>query len=258
MMRIYWIVVITLLSGVFSAAALAHGINEEARSAMIAGDFWDYVHLGADHMLSGYDHLLFLFGVMFFLTRFLDVIKIITAFTIGHSITLIFATLYGIQANPYAVDAVIALTVMYKAFENLDGFDRYWGIKTPDLLPVVFGIGLIHGFGLSTRLQQVPLDESTLMTDIIGFNIGVELGQVMALSVMYLALMVWRKRESFKAYTVKINWILFSLGAYLLIVQYHSYLHTSHPHEFPMNEKHHLEFHEKQSIESDSIDSLNN
>lgn len=232
------------LLSILSTSLWAHGISDNAKEAMINGDFGDYIHLGADHMLSGYDHLLFLFGVMFFLTRFLDVVKIITAFTIGHSITLIFATIYGIQANAYAVDAVIALTVMYKAFENVDGFNKYWGVKTPDLLPVVFAIGLIHGFGLSTRLQQVPLDEATLITDIIGFNIGVELGQIIALSVMYLVLTVWRKRDSFRTYTIKINWVLFSLGAYLLIVQFHGYLNTSHPHEFPINEVQHKELHQ--------------
>ena len=235
-----------LLTAFVAPLCMAHGIDESSREAMIQGNFWDFIHLGADHMLSGYDHLLFLFGVIFFLTRFFDVIKIMTAFTLGHSITLIFATLYGIQANAYAVDAVIALTVMYKAFENLNGFKKYWGVKTPNLLPVVFAIGLIHGFGLSTRLQQVPLDETTLITDIIGFNIGVELGQIAALTVMYLLLSLWRKRASFKAYTQKINWILFGLGFYLLIVQYHGYLHTSHPQEFPINQKAHEELHKKQ------------
>lgn len=241
-----WILtIVSVLPGLLiPSLSFAHSISEDAKHTMINGGFWDYVHLGADHMLTGYDHLLFLFGVLFFLTRFMDVVKMITAFTIGHSITLLFATLYGIQANAYAVDAVIALTVMYKAFENVNGFQRYWGVNTPNLIPIVFFIGLIHGFGLSTRLQQVPLDETTLITDIIGFNIGVELGQILALTLMFAVLMLWRTQQSFKTATIKINWVLFALGSYLLIVQFHGYLHSSHPHEFPINEIQHQQLHQ--------------
>jgi hypothetical protein len=108
-------------------------------------------------MITGYDHLLFLFGVMFFLTRFSAIIKFVTAFTAGHTITLIAATFVGIQANYFLVDAVIACTVIYKGFDNLDGFRKYLNVNSPNLLTAVFVFGLIHGFGLSTRLQQLPI-----------------------------------------------------------------------------------------------------
>ncbi len=129
--------------------------------------------------------LLFLLGVMLFLTRFSQIVVFITAFTAGHTITLLFATLAGITANPYLVDAVIALTVTYKAFENLDLFRRWFGRPAPNLLFMVFVFGLIHGFGLSTRLQQMTLaKDPELVTKIIAFNIGVEFGQIAALVLM--------------------------------------------------------------------------
>lgn len=158
-MKKYLFILIGLL---FTSNVMAHGMSAADKQRIVDAGFMEYIELGATHMLTGYDHLLFLFGVLFFLSRFNEIIKFITAFTVGHSITLIFATLYGVQANYYLVDAVIALTVCYKAFENLDGFKRYLNSRSPNLMWMVFGFGLIHGFGLSTRLQQLPLGEETL------------------------------------------------------------------------------------------------
>ena len=118
----------------------AHGISEADRQAMLAGGNLRYVWLGATHMLTGYDHLLFIFGVIFFLTGFRDIVKYITVFTLGHSITLIFATVFSISANYFLVDAVIALSVCYKGFDNLDGFKKFLGRPSPNLLLVIFGL----------------------------------------------------------------------------------------------------------------------
>jgi len=137
-----------------SANSFAHGISEEAKRSMIEGGYLQYIWLGTEHMITGYDHLLFLFGVIFFLTTFKDIVKFISIFTLGHSITLIFATFMGITANYWLVDAVIAISVCYKGFDNNDGFQKYFGMKkAPNLLMMVFIFGLIHGFGLSTRLR---------------------------------------------------------------------------------------------------------
>src|SRR5215207_2710924 len=164
--------------------ASAHGISEADKQGILEGGNLEYIKLGATHMLTGYDHLLFLFGVIFFLTNFKDIVKFITAFTLGHCITLVFATLLHIKANFYLIDAVIALTVCYKAFDNLDGFRKYIGMQSPNLLAAVFLFGLIHGLGLSTRLQQLPLGHDGLVLRILSFNVGVEVGQIMALVVM--------------------------------------------------------------------------
>ena len=143
-------------------------------------------------MITGYDHILFLIGVIFFLTRFSDIVKFVTAFTIGHSITLIIATLFKITANYYLIDAVIAFSVIYKGFENLDGFKKWLSINPPNLVLMVFLFGLIHGFGLSTRLQQISLGGNNLIYSILSFNVGVELGQIAALTIVFPFLLLMR------------------------------------------------------------------
>ena len=195
-------------------------------------------------MLSGYDHLLFLLGVVFFLRHFLDIVKFITAFTIGHSITLVFATLYGIQANYYLIDAVIALTVVYKGFENLGGFNRLWRVNSPNLLFMVFAFGLIHGFGLSTRLQQLPMGEGSIVMKILAFNVGVELGQIAALAAMLVVLAAIRRSRFFDPISRITNSALVALGALLLIHQLHGYQHTVYSEDFPISRDDHSHVHE--------------
>ena len=192
------------LLGIFSYTnVFAHGISDADKQRMLDGGYIEYIVLGATHMLTGYDHLLFIFGVIFFLTSFRDIVKFISVFTFGHCITLIFATFFQITANYFLIDAVIALSVMYKGFENIDGFKKYFSWEPPTLLRMVFIFGLIHGFGLSTRLQQLPLgDDSTAMLfRILSFNVGVEVGQIVALSVMLIFLNGWRKAESFAKFS---------------------------------------------------------
>jgi ketosteroid isomerase-like protein/hydrogenase/urease accessory protein HupE len=206
--------------------AVAHGITEADQQAMVAGGNLRYLVLGASHMLTGYDHLLFLFGVIYFIRTVRETVKYVTAFTLGHSITLVFATVYGLTANYYLVDALIALSVCYKGFENLDGFNRYLGRPSPSLLPVIFGFGLIHGFGLSTRLQQLPLGEDGIVPRILAFNVGVELGQIVALSVMVAVLAGWRRTLSFGRFTSLSNRALVAAGLALFLVQMHGLGHS--------------------------------
>jgi hypothetical protein len=226
-----------------------HGMSEVDKAKALEATNLDFVELGASHMVTGYDHLLFLFGVVFFLTRFNDIVKFVTAFTVGHSITLLFATLYHIQANYYLIDAVIALTVIYKGFDNLGGFKKYLNIASPNLLLMVFVFGLIHGFGLSTRLQMLPLVEEGLVLKILSFNLGVEVGQVVALTVMLALLARWRKTKSFKNFSNAANVVLMSLGVLLLLQQLHGYSHVSHPDDFGFSADNHLHEHEKMRIE---------
>lgn len=224
--------------------AFAHGMSAEDQARILNAGYWEYLRLGATHMLSGYDHLLFLFGVMFFLTRFKDILILITAFTIGHSITLVFATLAGITTNYYLIDAVIALTVCYKAFDNLDGFKKYLQISSPSLVWMVFIFGLIHGFGLSTRLQQLPLGDEGLVLKILSFNLGVEMGQIAALSIMFVLLTAWRKTASFHKFSTAANVLLMLLGGLLLLMQLHGYQHSQYPDDFPLNADDHAHIHD--------------
>ena len=235
---------------VVPSVAWAHGMTESDRARILEAGYLEYVWLGAKHMLTGYDHLLFLFGVIFFLTRFKDVLHFITAFTLGHCITLIGATLLGIQANYYLIDAVIALTVIYKGFDNLGGFKRWLKIDPPDLLGMVFAFGLIHGFGLSTRLQQLPLGDDTtgIVLRILSFNVGVEVGQVAALGVMLLILAGWRHTAKFQPFSRVSNAGLVAAGALLFVFQLHGYLHATSPEEFPINRDDHQHIHQSSSI----------
>ena len=174
-----------------------------------------------------------------------DIAKYVTAFTLGHSVTLIYATFNAIQLNYFLIDAVIALSVCYIAFANIDGFKKYLDIKPPSLLVTITGLGLIHGLGLSTRLQQLPLSEDQLLMNIISFNVGIEIGQIMALSVMLLILAGWRKADSFKAFSKISNYGLIFAGLYLFMVQMHGYSHVTEPDEFGFSADNHLHEHIK-------------
>ncbi len=188
--------------------------------------------LGATHMLSGYDHLAFVFGIIFCLTSFHDIAKYVTAFTLGHSVSLLYATFSAIQLNYFAIDAVIGLSVSYIAFANIDGFRKYLNIHPPNMMLMIIGLGLIHGFGLSTRLQELPLSEDHLLLNIISFNVGIELGQVSALALMLLLIAAWRKTHAFQTFSLVANYGLILMGGLLFLMQMHGYEHTANPEEF--------------------------
>lgn len=238
-----WLLAIATV--LFVSHALGHGMSEAEKQSIIEGGNLKYMWIGATHMLSGYDHLLFVFGIIFFLTRLKDIVKYITAFTLGHSATLIYATFNGIQVNYFLIDAVIALSVCYIAFANLDGFKKYFDIKSPNLLIMIIGLGLIHGLGLSTRLQQLPLSEDELLMNIISFNVGIELGQIAALTFMLILLAGWRKAESFSQFSRISNYGLIFAGLYLFMIQMHGFSHVSEPDEFGFSSDNHLHDHLK-------------
>lgn len=230
----------------YTASSFAHGISEDAKRAMIEGGYFKYIILGAEHMITGYDHLLFLFGVIFFLKTFKDIVKFISVFTVGHSITLIFATFMGITANYFLIDAVIALSVCYKGFDNNNGFQSYFGMKkAPNLLGAVFIFGLIHGLGLSTRLQQLPLGEKggEMLMRIISFNVGVEVGQISALAIMLALLKGIRNTEFFSRFSKVANDGLILAGLLLFLMQMHGYEHTSYPDDYGFSKDNHIHHH---------------
>lgn len=228
-----------------SSNTYAHGISEADQQAMLDGGYLQYIWLGATHMLTGYDHLLFIFGVIFFLSTFQDVVRFITVFTLGHCITLIFATYFKITANYYLIDAVIAVSVMYKGFENIDGFRKFFDWQPPSLLKMVFVFGLIHGFGLSTRLQQLPLghDSIAMLIRILSFNVGVEIGQIIALGAMLVILSGFRKTDGWLKFSKAANVALIAGGIFLFFMQSHGYWHESSADEFPLNKDDHKHIH---------------
>ena len=204
----------------------SHDVSESTVKDMTDASLIDFIYFGAEHMVTGYDHILFLIGVVFFLSNYFDIFKFITAFTIAHCITLVFATFYGITANAYLIDAVIAFSVIYKGFENLDGFKKYFSFNPPNLILMVFIFGLIHGFGLSTRLQEVS---NLSLYQILSFNVGVEFGQIAVLVIVFLLLSIIRGKIFNKISRIS-NWILVVSGVFLLVYQLNGYF-TDHSHE---------------------------
>lgn len=180
------------------------------------------LYLGAKHMVTGYDHLLFLVGVIFFLHRLTDVVKYVSLFTIGHSVTLLVGVLGTVRANPYAIDAIIGFSVVYKAFENMDGFKRFFGFQPNTQLAVIV-FGLFHGFGLATKLQDFALSPNGLVANIVSFNVGVEIGQGLALAIILIALTYWRTRRGFVRHALAFNGAVMSCGFLLIGYQLSGY-----------------------------------
>jgi hypothetical protein len=166
-------------------------------------------------MVTGYDHLLFLVGVIFFLYRLGDVLKYVSLFTLGHSLTLLGGVLGDVRANAYLVDAVIGLSVVYKGFENIGGFERVLGFR-PDTRWAVLVFGLFHGFGLATKIQDLAVPPQGLVTNLVSFNVGVELGQFLALATVLIGLAYWRSRPGFTRHAFAANTLLM-VGGFLLV-----------------------------------------
>ena len=180
------------------------------------------MYLGAKHIVTGYDHLAFLVGVIFFLYKLKDIVTYVSLFTLGHSITLLAGVLGGIHANPYVIDAIIGLSVVYKAFDNMDGFRRLFGFE-PNTKAAVLIFGLFHGFGLATKLQELDLSRNGLVTNIVSFNVGVEIGQVLALTAVLIALSFWRTRAGFLRHAFATNTALMVVGFVLMGYQVAGY-----------------------------------
>ncbi len=170
-----------------------------------------FLYLGAKHMVTGYDHLAFLVGVIFFLYRMKDIVLYVSLFTLGHSITLLAGVLGGIHANSYITDAIIGFSVVYKAFDNIGGFQKIFGFQ-PNTKVAVWIFGLFHGFGLATKLQELDLARNGLVTNIVSFNVGVEIGQVLALTGVLIVLSVWRTKPAYLKYALVTNTALMAVG----------------------------------------------
>ncbi len=205
-----------------AAGAAAHGVAERDAAYLAQNEgraLAVFAYLGAKHMVTGYDHLLYLLGVIFFLYRMQDVALYVTMFAIGHSITLLAGVLGDLHVNVYLVDATIGLSIVYKAFENLGGFEKLFG-RSPNPKVAVFCFGLIHGFGLATKLQEFALSGEGLVANIIAFNVGVEIGQLLALSFLVFIVIAWRTLDSFSRHSMAFNVTLMFAGFLLAAYQF--------------------------------------
>jgi len=214
-----------LLFGIFSEVAGAHGVSGKDAvflQGLQGRAIGPLMYLGAKHMVTGYDHLLFLVGVIFFLYRLKDVAQYVSLFTVGHSATLLIGVLGGVRANPYLIDAIIGFSVVYKAFENMDGFRRFFGFQ-PNTRIAVLVFGFFHGFGLATKLQDFALSKNGLVANIVSFNVGVEIGQVLALTAVLIALSYWRTRSGFLRHAFATNAVVMGCGFLLVGYQLSGY-----------------------------------
>lgn len=207
-------------------AAYAHGVSESDKGFLQGStgmQILPYMYLGAKHMVTGYDHLLFLCGVIFFLYRMKDVGLYVTLFAVGHSTTLLLGVLNGWHINPYFVDAIIGLSIVYRAFDNLGGFRSVFGVQ-PNKKAAVLIFGFVHGLGLATKLQDFALSADGLVPNMVAFNVGVELGQLLALGMILVAIRYWRSTPSFGRHALTGNFALMAAGFILAGYQFTGFI----------------------------------
>ncbi len=214
---------VLMLIPVFAAAHNISGANARFVEGLDGPAVIPYMYLGAKHMVTGYDHLLYLVGVVFFLRRLKDVILYVSLFTLGHSMTLMGGVLLQWNVNAYLIDTIIGLSVAYKAFENINGFQRIFGFQLNARVAVLI-FGLFHGLGLATKLQDLSLSADSLVINMLSFNVGVEIGQALALVCIVAILGLWRRRNSFQKQAFAANTVLMSLGFMLAAYQFSAYL----------------------------------
>ena len=206
------------LAMLIAEPALAHNVAESDKAYIQTHpgvNIVPYIYLGAKHMITGYDHLLFLFGVIFFLYRLKDVGKYVTLFAVGHSSTLLAGVLFNLHANPFIIDAIIGFSVIYKAIDNLGGFQTVLGFE-PNQKAAVLIFGFFHGFGLATKIQELSLSRDGLFANLVSFNVGVEFGQFAALSIILIFMTLWRRSASFNRNVVIANALLMTAGVVLV------------------------------------------
>lgn len=220
---------VTALTLMCISVAVAHGVDANTQQFLQANQgvaIGPFLYIGAKHMLTGYDHLLFLFGVIFFLFRTRDILIYVSLFTLGHSLTLFLGVLENISVNAYLIDAIIGLSVVYKGFDNLGGFQRLFAMQ-PNTKAAVLIFGLFHGLGLATKLQDFDLPAEGLWKNLLAFNIGVETGQFLALFFIIILLNFWRCFKSYFSFAVLANTLLMAAGLVLFGYQMTGYILTT-------------------------------
>lgn len=207
------------------ATAYAHGVAEGDKGYIqeITGvHVLPFMYLGAKHMFTGYDHILFLLGVIFFLCRLKDIGIYVSLFALGHSTTMLLGVYFGTNISGYLVDAIIGLSVVYKALDNIGAFQRWFGVQ-PNTKVATLGFGLFHGFGLATKIQEYEISKDGLLPNLISFNVGVEIGQVLALAAILIVMGYWRRTDSFLRHAYTVNVAIMTAGFMLIGYQLTGY-----------------------------------
>lgn len=220
-----WAGLIALAAIIMAAPAFGHSVTEGDKGYIleITGvKLVPYLYLGAKHMVTGYDHLLFLFGVIFFLYKAKHIGIYVSLFALGHSTTLLFGVLAGTGVSSYLIDAIIGLSVVYKALDNMGAYQRWFGFQ-PNTKAATLIFGLFHGFGLATKIQEYDMAEDGLIPNLLAFNVGVEIGQLLALGAILIAISFWRRTASFWRHAYTANVAMMSAGFVLIGFQLTGY-----------------------------------
>lgn len=218
--------VMVLLVALGTEPAFAHAVTQGDKGYIqeISGvHLLPFVYLGAKHMVTGYDHILFLLGVVFFLYRLQHVALYVTLFAVGHSTTMLLGVYFNIGINSHIIDAIIGLSVVYKALDNLGAYQRWFGLQ-PDPKAATLVFGLFHGFGLSSKIIEYNISPDGLVPNLLAFNVGVEIGQLLALSAILIVMGYWRRTVGFFRHAYSANVVMMSAGFILMGYQIAGYL----------------------------------
>lgn len=213
-------ILFVLLGFLLMGTAYAHGVTAGDKGYIqeIEGlNLIPYMYLGAKHMVTGYDHLLFLFGVIFFLYRLKDIGLYVSLFALGHSLTMLAGVYFDVNVSSYLIDAIIGLSVVYKALDNMGAYQRWFSFQ-PNTKIATLVFGLFHGFGLATKIQEYDMSANGLLPNLLAFNVGVELGQLLALGAILILMGFWRRMESFQRHAYTANVVMMAAG--FLLIQY--------------------------------------
>jgi len=208
-----------------STTSYAHGVAEGDKGYIqeISGvNIVPFIYLGAKHMFTGYDHILFLLGVIFFLYKLKHIGTYVSLFAIGHSSTMLLGVYFGTNISSYLIDAIIGLSVVYKALDNIGAFKRWFGVQ-PNTKAATLIFGLFHGFGLATKIQEYELSPDGLIPNMIAFNVGVEIGQLLALATILIVMGYWRRTGSLLRHAYTANVIMMIAGFMLIGYQLTGY-----------------------------------
>ena len=207
-----------------SASAHAVTLGDQGYIREITGvHIIPFVYLGAKHMVTGYDHILFLLGVIFFLYGMKEIGIYVTLFAVGHSSTMLAGVWFDFGINSYLIDAIIGFSVVYKALDNLGAFRAWFGVQ-PDTRLATLIFGFLHGFGLASKIIDYDIAPDGLCANLIAFNVGVEIGQLLALAAILVVMTRWRATASFARQAVAANILMMTAGFALMGFQIAGYL----------------------------------
>lgn len=225
-MRLFLLALIVCGAGVLSATdALAHAVTQGDKGYIqeVTGvHLFPFLYLGAKHMVTGYDHILFLLGVVFFLYRMKDIAIYVSLFALGHSVTMLAGVFFDFGINSYLIDAIIGFSIVYKALDNLGAFQRWFGFQ-PNTKAAVLIFGFCHGFGLASKIIEYDISPDGLVQNLLAFNVGVEIGQLLALAAILILMGFWRRQDSFLKQAYTANVIMMTAGFLLVGYQLAGY-----------------------------------